>query len=176
MSFAPDFSKFRNSSGVYVVKAMFFEYDDTERKLAQYTLKSQDHTYEGKTYPSLKKLYLSLEDPTEYEFSQIYLDGWDHWKKLTKAGFFQEHLKEWREELEVRLRSKALHRIKVRAADNGKDSMVADKILLSGGWKTPDEKERVGRPSKQKIKEEADKLFEEQSILDGDFNRIMGNA
>lgn len=174
MAFVPDKSKFKNPNGVYIVKTLFCEWDDTSRSQCVYTLKNDDHTMDGVTYPSLKKLYLELEDPTEYEFSQLYLDGWDHWKKLSSAAFFKEHCKEWREELEIRLRSQALARIKKRAAQDSKDSMVADKILLSGGWKTPEEKERVGRPSKQKIKEEADKLFRDTSEVDEDYKRIFG--
>jgi hypothetical protein len=63
--------------------------------------------------------------------------------------------------------------MKARATGTGKDAQSADRILLSGGWKTPTEKSNVGRPTKEKIKEEADRLFKEQSVFDEDFERIM---
>lgn len=172
--FTPDTSKFKNNSGTHVLKAMFYELDHVaEEPYAQYTLKPYDHTVDGVTYPSLKKLYVELEDPTEYLFATTYLDGYEHWKKLTKTSWFKTHLTEWREELELRLRAKALLRIRKTAEAGSKDSLTADKLLLSGAWKTEEEKTR-GRPSKQKIKEEAERLFEAKTEFDDDFDRILG--
>lgn len=169
-------NRFKNAVGAHLLKPIFFELDDAEHSQSIYTLKEYDHEYNGRSYPSLRKLYVEAEDPTEYLFATEYLDGWVHWKKLSTAVFFQPYLKEWREELEVRLRAKALARMKVRAAGNEKDSLQADKILLSAGWKTPEEKTQVGRPSKAKIQEEADKLFKEKSVFDEDFERILGGT
>lgn len=169
-----DKTKFKNSSGTHILKQIFFEFSDAEHQYSVYTLKDYDHEYNGVTYPSLRRLYVECEDPTEYQFATEHLDSWAHWKKLIASNFFKPYLKEWREELEVRLRAKALARIKTRAASNDKDSMQADKILLSGGWKTPEEKTGAGRPSKDKIKQEAEKLFQEQSVHDEDYERIFG--
>ena len=164
-------NKFKNAIGAHLLKPIFFEYDNSEHLYSVYTLKDYDHTVDGVTYPSLRKLYVEMEDPTEYEFAVKHLDGWVHWKKLTESSFFQQYLKEWREELEVRMRAKALNRIKTRATGDTKDSFAADKILLAGGWKTQST-EKVGRPSKDKIKEEANKLFMESSEFDEDFKRL----
>lgn len=167
-------SKFKNSQGVHLLKTIFYELDDSGRPNAQYTLKPYDSEFGGVLYPSLRRLYVELEDPTEYLFAETYLDGWTHWKKVSSASFFQEYLKDWREELEIRLRAKALVRIKGRAEQVGsKDGLAADKILLSGGWR-PNDKSDVGRPTKEKIQEEADKLFKERTIFDEDHERIFG--
>ena len=171
-----DKTKFKNSSGTHILKQIFFEFSDAEHQYSVYTLKDYDHEYNGVTYPSLRRLYVECEDPTEYQFATEHLDSWAHWKKLIASNFFKPYLKEWREELEVRLRAKALARIKTRAASNGKDAQQADKILLSGGWKTPEEKTGAGRPSKDKIKQEAEKLFQEQSVHDEDYERIFGTT
>lgn len=172
--FSPIKSKFKNSSGTHLLKPIFYELDEQGRPNAQYSLKTYDSEFEGVIYPSLRKLYVELEDPTEYLFAETYLDGWDHWKKLSSASFFQEYLTEWREELDVRLRAKALVRIRRRAEESTKDGLQADKVLLQGGWKT--EKEPVGRPTKEKIKQEAEKLVHERTIFDDDFERIMGTV
>lgn len=174
MTFTPNYSRFKNASGTHLLKPIFYELDEAGRPNAQYTLKPYDSTFEGTLYPSLRKLYVELEDPTEYLFAQTYLDGWDHWKKLSSASFFQEYIKEWREELEVRLRAKALVRIKRRAEENSKDGLSADKILLSGGWKPNEEKASVGRPTKEKIKAAAEQLFQEKTVYDEDHERIFG--
>lgn len=165
-------NKFKNAIGAHLLKPIFFEYDNSDHLYSVYTLKDYDHTVDGVTYPSLRKLYVEMEDPTEYEFAVKHLDGWVHWKKLTESSFFQSYLKEWREELEVRMRAKALNRIKARAVEDGKDSFAADKILLAGGWKASEEKSKVGRPTKDKIKEEANKLFMESNEFDEDFKRL----
>jgi hypothetical protein len=166
-------NKFKNEIGAHLLKPIFFEYDNSSHSYSVYTLKDRDHTWMGVTYPSLRKLYVEMEDPTEYEFACTYLDGWVHWKKLSESSFFQQYLKEWREELEVRMRAKALNRVKVRALSDSKDSFAADKILLQGGWKTSEDKEKVGRPSKAKIAEEANKLFTEHTEFDKDFERLI---
>lgn len=165
-------NKFKSEIGSHILKPIFFEHDNSDHLYSVFTLKDQDHTWKGQTYPSLRRLYVEMEDPTEYEFAVTYLDSWTHWKKITQASFFQEHLKEWREELEVRLRARALNRMKVRASSDSKDSFAADKILLAGGWKTPEEKSQVGRPTKEKIAAEANKLFSEHSEFDKDFERL----
>lgn len=166
-----DKSKFKNLSGAHLLKPIFFELDEGDRPWAQFTLKNYHHTVDGRQYLSLRRLYVELEDPTEYLFAETYLDGWEHWKKLSGASFFQSYLKDWREELEIRLRAKALLRIKKKAEEGTKDSLQADKTLLMGGWKTEEEKS-AGRPSKKKIQEEADKLMVQKTEYDNDFERL----
>lgn len=173
-SFEPDKKKFKNNSGTHLLKPIFYELDEIGRPNAQYSLKTYDSEFEGRLYPSLRRLYVELEDPTEYLFAETYLDGWDHWKKLSSASFFQDYLRDWREELDVRLRAKALVRIRKRAEESSKDGLSADKILLSGGWKT--EENKVGRPTKEKIKQEAERLSKERTVFDEDFERIMGSG
>ncbi len=168
-----DHSKFKNIQGRLILKPLFFELDDAEHSFSVYTLKAEDHTFNGITYPSLRRLYIETEDPTEYLFATEHLYSWSHWKDLIQCGWFQPHLREWREELEVRLRAKALLRMKARAEGDTKDSMQADKLLIAGGWKTEEEKTR-GRPSKQKIIEEAEKLFSADKDVDEDHARLFG--
>lgn len=175
MSFIPDKTKFKNAQGNYLLRPIFYEMDSPGRPYAQYSLKSYDSEFEGKVYPSLQRLFVELEDPTEYLFAEAYLDSWDHWKRLSSAPFMQDYLKDWREELELRLKAKALVRIRLRAEANQKDSLTADRLLLSGGWKA-DTKDPVGRPTKQRIAEEADKLSKERSVFDEDFKRIMSQS
>ncbi len=175
-----DKSKFKNASGTYIIKPIFFEFDDARHEYTVFTLKEQDLKYisqDGteKIFPSLRRLFIEAEDPTEYSFATTYLDSWSHWKKLSSAPFFKPYLKEWREELEIRLRSSALLRMKTRAVGTSKDAMQADKILLSGGWKTEEEKTR-GRPSKQSIKQAAEELFTQRTEFDEDFDRITGST
>lgn len=167
-----DKKNFKNSSGAYITKSLFMEFELAEKVHSVYTLKDQDHTLSGKTYPSLRRLFVESEDLTEYSFAVTHLAGWPHWKKITEQEWFKPYLAEWREELLIRVKSHALKRVKQKAEEKGKDALVADKILLT--WQTPEKVEKVGRPTKEKIRFEADKLFKQESEIDADFERILG--
>lgn len=111
---------------------------------AIYTLKEQDYEYKGKLYPSLKRLYLEEEDPTEYMFSQKYLLNYPHWKRICANKQIRVYIDEWREELELRLRAQAVKSL-IDMTANG--NFQAAKFLADRGW----DKNKVGRPSKEEL-------------------------
>ena len=169
-----DGNRFKNAIGQHLLKPIFFELDEAGRPNALYSLKDHDCVFEGRPYPSLRKLYVEMEDPTEYNFASVYLDGWVHWKKLSNASFFCDLLKEWREELEVRLRAKGLVGIRQVASTAGKEAFQAQKYLAQAGWKLPEDKSSVGRPTKERVAQEAEKMFKQKTDFDLDYERIMG--
>ena len=65
-----------DGSGKPLTQGLFLEigYSDS----ALYTLKDNDHEYNDKALPSIKRLYLEMEDVTEYEFANKYFLGWSH--------------------------------------------------------------------------------------------------
>ena len=87
-----------------------------------------------------RKKFVELEDMTGYKFSQEHLGGYAHWKAL-EASTFAPHIEDWREELEVKLRCKALENI---AAEASEGHYQANKFLADRGWDT----RGAGRPSK----------------------------
>lgn len=160
-------NKFKNASGAHLTLNLFYE-TSLDKTQVQYTLKERDHA----GYPSLYRLYLEADDPTEYTFAITHLDGWTHWERLLKAGWFKSYVTSWRRELELRTRSNALKRIKVVAKEGGKESFQADKYLLNGQWKDQPEKRRAGAPSKQDIREAANEVFSDHQTLQNDLERI----
>lgn len=133
--------KLQDTMGRPLTQSLFLELQYSE--YAVYTLKEDDYEYKGKTYPSLKKLYLKEEDPTEYAFATKYLLGWQHWKRLCENKAIAKHIEEWREELELKLRCQAIRDMQnLCASENGNYS--AAKFLADRGW----EKRGAGRPSK----------------------------
>ena len=72
-------SKFKDKQGKWLTQALFLEMG--YKPQAIFTLDDEDKEYNNKLYPSLKKLYLESDDPTEYKVSQ-HLGGWNHWKRL----------------------------------------------------------------------------------------------
>lgn len=143
-----DKQKLKDSQGRPLTQSLFLEVGYEVDK-AVYTLKDDDHFYEGHTYPSLKKLYLAMEDVVEYDFANEHLLGWQHWQRLNRNKALSKHFQEWREELELAIRSQAIRGIiDMTASDN---SFQASKWLADRGW----DKKAAGRPSKtEKIREE----------------------
>jgi len=144
-----DKSKLIDVNGNPLTQSLFLEIGyNTE--YAIYTLKDNDHTYKGVVYPSLKKLYLAEEDPTEYFFADKYLLGWQHWKRICKNVVLSKYIEDWREELELKLRAQAVRALRdMTASENG--NFQAAKFLADRGW----DKRGAGRPSKAELERRA---------------------
>jgi len=154
-------NKYRNSTNSRLLNALFYE-TARDKKAVLYTLKDGDH----KSYPSLYRLYMEMDDLTEYDFATTYFDGWEHWQMLCKCPWFIPYIARWREEMELRTKAKALKAIKQEAESDSKNAYSANKVLLEGGWKKDVEKKvgsGRGRPSKDEINKqtviEAEKRF-----------------
>lgn len=169
-------SKFKNASGVYYLQKLFIDFTTEERGTAIYCLTPNDHP-SGK-YPSLHRLYLETEDPTEWNFAQKYFDSWDHWVMVSNSAKVKPYVEKWRTELELKLRAKALKEIiDVADATNGaKNYYEANKFLVTGGWLSGEEKKEAakrGRPSKEDIKSRAVREFiEGGEQVDTDLQRL----
>ena len=136
-SFVPDKSKFKDKMGRYLTQSLFLEYQ-YDHEVAIYTLKDNDYEFEGKMFPSLRKLYLEMMDPTEYEFANKYLWGWEHWQRIVENKQMFAHIQRWQEELEVKIRAQAVKRML-----NLDGNFNAVKWAADGHWNV-----RRGRPTK----------------------------
>jgi hypothetical protein len=136
---------FKDKMGRYITQGLFidFRYDET---FAVYTLEDEDKTYKGNLYPSLKRLYLEEEDPTEYNFANKYLFGWEHWNVLKNNKELYKHIEKWEEELEVKMRAKGVHSM-LKMAEGS--NFNAAKWVADGQWTT-----KRGRPSKAEKEQE----------------------
>lgn len=150
-----DKSKFKDTQGRPLTQSLFLE-PNYNTDYAVYTLDGEDKTYKGVVYPSLKRLYLAMEDPTEYDFATTYLIDWPHWKRLCSNAIILRHVEEWREEMELKIRSIGVKQMLDMSADNAQ----AAKWLAEKGW----DKNGAGRPRKEVREKERniqDKLEEE---------------
>lgn len=135
----------QDSMGRPLTQSLFLEIGYSEQ--AVFTLKEQDHEHNGKSYPSLKRLYLECGDPTEYEFATTYLLGWRHWQRLCENKVIAKHVSEWRDELEIKLRSQGVKEV-MKSAVAG--NYQAAKFLADRGWIN----RGAGRPSKDEVEHE----------------------
>ena len=152
---------FKDGLGRYYTATLFWEISP-ERDKAIFTLQDKHREIDGVTYLSLKQLYLEEADPTEYSFASKYLDSWKHWQRIADMGAFynnapvRDYIAEWREELEIKLRSAALKSIAAKSLqDNG---YQAAKYLADAGWKPA--KQRKNTKVKQAVKDEVADDFE----------------
>lgn len=136
----------KTPQGNYITQGLFLEiqYPDT----AMYTLGDDDKEYKGKVYPSLKKLYLQMEDVVEYNFASEYLCGWEHWQRICNNEMIRKHILKWRKELELKLRSKAFKEILSRSKTE--QGIAAARWIADKQWI----KREAGRPSKEDIERE----------------------
>lgn len=139
-------AQFLSPDGKPLTQSLFLELGYNAE--AVYTLKDIDFEYKGRTLPSIKRLYLELADPTEYEFATTYFLGWKHWSRISENKAVKAYIDEWREELEIKLRSRA---IKLTLANAESGNYQAAKWLADRGWQT----RGAGRPSKQEVEREA---------------------
>lgn len=165
---ARDVKIFKSENNQWLTKQLFFETSDAnDRSRALYTLKTEDHKVRGKLYPSIRRLYMEMGDESEFLFAETYFGGWPHWKKLCSSPWFLDHLTELREELAARNAAIQLSEIK-KSASSG--NFAASKYLLEQGWIPKDKK--VGRPTKEKIQREAEKLSADHYDISEDLDRI----
>lgn len=161
-------SKFRSPvTNARYTRGLFLEESYEDQSAVLYSLRDHDHA----RYPSLYRKYLEMGDLTEINFAREYFEGWEHWQNVCQCNWFKPYIARWRHELELQLKAQALVEIrKVAENPDHKSSYEANKFLLNGTWK--DKKDKVGRPSKEEIKRQANELFEEKFDTTNDLARI----
>lgn len=161
---------YRSTSGQRLLRGLFYEETNADKTGVVYTLKDRDHA----GYPSLYRLYMEADDPTEYSFAVANLDGWEHWEMLCQCTWFKPYVARWRRELEVRAKARALNQIKAVAESGGKEAYQANKFLVTGGWKEDTKRKGAGRPSKDEVSKAAKAMAEEARDLQDDYARVLG--
>jgi hypothetical protein len=133
-----------------------------------YTLKDEDPKGE---LPSLKRLYLDANDPTEYQFAMDAFGEWNHWQIISKLAWMEDYVNAWRAELEIKMRSEAV-KIIIEESKSGKGKYNAAKFVSDAGWK---EKSR-GRPSKAEVKRQAKITASIEKAIEEDLERIEASG
>lgn len=166
-------NKFRNSIGQRLLGALFYEYNQRNPDQILYSVKRYDVVKPNVTYPSLFKLYMEMEDLTEYKFATTYFEDWEHWQMVANTFFLKPYISKWRIELDLKVRSEALQKIRSEAKDqDSKNKFAANKILIDRSWESKEEKK--GRPTKAQIEARAKDIAQEDAQLQEDLKRILG--
>lgn len=121
-----------------------------------------------------RKTFVEEGDPTGYKWAMKYLGDWEHWCVLLKCTWFKEALTEWQKELEAKLQSEAMDRIRAIAQDEtDKSGLVAAKYLADKAWKDKKTPSTRGRPSAAEITGELKRQAQDKAVEDEDAARIQ---
>ena len=159
-------NKFKDVLNRWRTQSLFI---DTQQQWNQeeyppmYTLQSDD--FEG--YPSMRRLYLEENDPTEYSVAAKYFGGWEHWLHMKSLAWFEKHRTRWAEELEIKMQSEAVHKL-VELSKDSKSAMSATNAIINKVWK---EKTR-GRPNKDEVERQKRIAVGITKTLDDDFKML----
>ena len=154
-------------------KGLFYETtlpEDRESMGTAWTLKEEDHHADGKVYKSMKKLYIEMEDVTEYDFAHAAIGSYKHWERLLESPIIRPHIEQWRKELNLKLKARAMKSIIKAATEDEKLSFQAMKYLADNEYL--DKKGKRGRPSKDEVQAELRKEVQTNKTLLDDAARI----
>jgi hypothetical protein len=141
------------STNRLITNALIYELcNNGDYRFCVYTATDSDRTIEvdGEEVKllSLKNIFLEMEDLTEYEFALHCFTSWGQWQRIQKSKIkymstpFCDVVEGWREELELKLRARALRQIADYATtDKG---YQAAKFMADRGW----DLRKAGAPSK----------------------------
>lgn len=160
---------YRNEQNVRMYKSLFYETALGEKRYAIYTLKEED--YLG--YPSIYRLYLECNDPTEFTIATTYFDSVDHWERLCQAEWFKPHLDKMRRALELKLKSEAVAALIKDAKTTSKSAASSQKFLLEKFSLISPDKRAPGRPSKAEISAEAQRIASVADEINDDYRRLL---
>ncbi len=120
---------------------------DILRPLGRYRTRSLFTDFSDTGLWSLEEFkchYLTIADPTEYQFAIQMLGSWKHWQKLIKRSWMSGWLRETRAELSVLIRSRAAQYL-IQSENVAALKMLATEKV---NWLEPDEMKGPGRPRK----------------------------
>jgi len=135
---------YKSSNGKLRTNSLFIELNKT-KSLAIFSISDEDVTKNSIDYPSLRKIYLNYNDPTEYEFAIEVFGSWKQWETILGNAQLMTYIQDWRDEAEIKYRSIALKALVATATQDGAKGTTAAKYIAEKGWI----KRKAGAPSRE---------------------------
>ena len=158
----------KDSQGRFRTTSLFVEFKHPQMK-PLYSIKGYDlETKEG-VYPSLKKIYLSYNHVpgAEFDFAMDIFGSWEQWTKLCNVSALRGEMQQWRDELDIKIKAKAIKAMMTASLDNDAKGLNAAKYLADKGYA-----KKAGRPSKEEIIRQTKIEAGANQELTEDMNRI----
>ncbi len=123
-------------------------------------------------YINLGRKYLEDCDPTGYTTATRVFGDFGYWKHLLKASWFREAVRIWDEELEAKLYSQGLAKIRELANSDDKGALTAAKYLANKEFKLDTKGTVRGRPSNEEVEGKLAEVARDKIDLEDDAARI----
>jgi len=125
----------------------------------------EDGTYDLQNFHDT---FLKLEDPTEYEAALELVGSWVQWERLKRDWpAFRTHIQNWKAELEVKLKSRAIKQVNELAFDG---NFQASKWIAENGW---ERRAGAGRPTAAEKKRAEREVAQKASETSSEKARIL---
>ena len=163
-------SQMKDRMGRYRTQSLFWETRSDEKGyIPLFTRKNYDHTVDGVVYPSLKLIYLSYDHipEFEYEFAMDIFGTWEHWQMFANDSIFRKDVREWRQELDIKIKSEALRGVFLASKTDDAKGVQAMRYLADKGYSP-----KRGRPSKEEVERERKIAAGVTEDLAGDMERL----
>jgi hypothetical protein len=126
--------------------------------------------YSDKMIPSLRRIYLEYNDPTEFKFAMEVFASTYHWKHLCGLSWFKPHVEEYRRTLAEKLRGIGIdHLVRIAEGTDPKFALQAAKWLAEGSFESKGGK---GRPSKIEVASQMRRELDIEKIYRDDAARL----
>jgi hypothetical protein len=110
-------------------------------------------------------VFIKLGDMTEYKAAMQLCGSWLEWQRLKNDWkAFNTYIAEWKEELEVKLRSESVEKIIELAKGDDPKALQAAKFISEGGWNRPSKAE-TNKAAKELAQAASETKEEEARIL-----------
>lgn len=160
---------YRDSLGRFRTRSLFKELNADGKYPAYFTMKP----YDLPGAISMKRKYLEIADPTEYNVAIQLLGSWKHWEKLCELEWFKLELEDWRTELRKKIEADAIRRIGDIARADSASAFGANRYLLENFGPKPGKKSGAGRPTDKYVKAKAVReAVEAKEITEEDAARL----
>lgn len=163
---------FKASNGKYYTRQLFWE-ESIELSESERSIEPVFTLYKDK--PGLinfGKEYVETEDPSGYQVAQKLFGEYRLWTILMKCKWFQAAKKLWDEELDARLSSKALEKIKELVHEGLPAQQLAAAKYLANQEYRKDHKASKGRPTTTQVAEAAREEATLETQLAEDYRRL----
>ena len=160
-------NQLRDSNNAPLTQSLFVETNGTQKDPIM-TLGDNDLKMNGNTLYSLKKIYMEEADPEEYKVAMRIFGSWAHWRRLLDNKKIMKYIVQYREELDVSIRSGAVRSLIASAMLDSPKGISAAKYIAEKGWK----KRKAGAPSREEVKSELKAQVEIDAELEEDMKRL----
>lgn len=164
---------YRNESNQRYTRQLFYE-QWVQLPVESRVVEPAFTLYQSKEgYTNLGREYLADCDPTGYTTAIRIFGEYSYWKYLLKSQWFREAVRVWDEEMEAKLYSQGLAKIRELANSEDKSALTAAKFLankefrLSGKAST-----QRGRPTTEEVEGKLAQAAKDVSDINEDAARI----